>query len=241
MKNLNVSMPLYYQIVSDIKAKIEEGILAPGDKLPTENTLSKTYQVSRVTVRNALNALVETKLVERQPNRGYFVAKLRESVTSHKGFSLYDDLVAAGYTPGSKILSMTTESCGSRLASIFGCDPEDLVIVIHRIRLADQVPFAEEVNYLPSWIFEGINPWEMEAKSLIEIMETQFGVKIAYSMQTLKAKVPTKEQKEILNLTSNAPHLSIRSKVYDKSGKVVKYTKVFFRTDIVEYSFVWTV
>ena len=40
MKNLNVSMPLYYQIVSDIKAKIEEGILAPGDKLPTENTLS---------------------------------------------------------------------------------------------------------------------------------------------------------------------------------------------------------
>ena len=62
MKNLNVSMPLYYQIVSDIKAKIEEGILAPGDKLPTENTLSKTYQVSRVTVRNALNALVETKL-----------------------------------------------------------------------------------------------------------------------------------------------------------------------------------
>ena len=58
MKNLNVSMPLYYQIVSDIKAKIEEGILAPGDKLPTENTLSRTYQVSRVTVRNALNALV---------------------------------------------------------------------------------------------------------------------------------------------------------------------------------------
>ena len=108
-------------------------------------------------------------------------------------------------------------------------------------KLADQVPFAEEVNYLPSWIFEGINPWEMETKSLIEIMETQFGVKIAYSMQTLKAKVPTKEQKEILNLTSNAPHLSIRSKVYDKSGKVVKYTKVFFRTDIVEYSFVWTV
>ena len=42
MKNLNVSMPLYYQIVSDIKAKIEEGILAPGDKLPTENSLSKT-------------------------------------------------------------------------------------------------------------------------------------------------------------------------------------------------------
>ena len=62
MKNLNVSMPLYYQIVSDIKAKIEEGILAPGDKLPTENTLSKTYQVSRVTVRNALNALVRAKV-----------------------------------------------------------------------------------------------------------------------------------------------------------------------------------
>ena len=57
----------------------------------------------------------------------------------------------------------------------------------------------------------------------------------------IEGQVPTKEQKEILNLTSNAPHLSIRSKVYDKSGKVVKYTKVFFRTDIVEYIFVWTV
>ena len=241
MKDLNISMPLYYQIVSDIKAKIEEGILAPGDKLPTENSLSKNYEVSRVTVRNALNALVETKLVERQPNRGYFVAKLHEGVTSHKGYSLYDDLVEAGYEPGSKIISMTTESCGSHQANIFGCDPEDLVIVIHRIRLADQVPFAEEMNYLPSWIFEGINPWEMETRSLIEIMEKQFGVRIAYSMQTLKAKLPTREQKEMLNLTSNAPQLSIRSKVYDKNGKVVKYTKVFFRTDIVEYSFVWTV
>lgn len=241
MKDLNVSMPLYYQIVSDIKAKIEDGILAPGDKLPTENALSKTYQVSRVTVRNALNALVDTKLVERQPNRGYFVAKIRDGITNHKGFSLYDDLKTAGFTPGSKIISMTTENCGSHLASIFECEPEDLVIVIHRIRLADQVPFAEEINYLPSAIFEGINPWEMENRSLIEIMEAEFGVRIAYSMQTLKAKLPTREQKEMLELTSGSPQLSIRSKVYDKSGNVVKYTKVFFRTDIVEYSFVWTV
>lgn len=239
MNRSKVSMPLYYQIVTDIKDKIEKGIFLPGEKIPTENTLSKTYNVSRVTVRNALNALKDTGLVEHRVNKGFYVAQITGKAGGHDDFSLYDDLVAMGLTPASKIISMTTEKCGTGLSGIFGCAPEDFVIVIHRLRLANGVPFAIERNYLPFSVFEGINPWELENESLIKVMEEQFGIRITYTTQTLKAVAPTQEEKELLELSSNAPLLYIKSRVYDKNETVVKYAKVIYRTDVVEYSFSW--
>lgn len=239
MKHSKTSMPLYYQIVTDIKEKIEKGTFLPGEKLPTESSLSEEYGVSRVTVRNALNALKETGLVEHRVNKGYFIAQMGEKIGGHEGFSLYDDLVSMGIKPSSKILSMTTEKCGTKLSGIFGCRTDDFVIVIHRLRLANDIPFAVEMNYLPFHLFEGINPWSLEETSLIKVMEEEFGIRIAYATQTLKAVLPTPEEKKLLQLTANIPQLYIKSKVYDKQENIVKYAKVIYRTDVVEYSFVW--
>lgn len=244
MKNPENSMPLYYQIVTDIKRKIVDEQYLPGDKLPTEKNLSSEYKVSRVTVRNALKALTELGYVEQQPYKGYFVSRIQRTEQLRRNpecFSFYEDLKAAGHKPGSKIISMTTIKAGSYLSSIFHCDKEEPMIELHRIRLADGVPFADEVNYMKAGQFSGINPWDLENRSLISVMEKDFGVMIAYCKQTLRAKRPTKEQKEWLNIKGGEPHLSVHSRAYDKDGNMLKYTKVLHRTDIIEYSFTWSV
>ena len=232
------SMPLYYQIVSDIKQQIKDGVLLPGDKLPAENTLSQTYQVSRVTVRKALYDLCALGLTERRPNRGHFVARIKDDRKNGKR-SLHDTLLSSGRVPTSRILSMTTEPASPSQSRHFGIPQGEPVILIHRVRYADGVPFALEHIYLPGDLFEGINPWELENSSMIRIMEEEFHIEIAYSTQTLNPKVPTAQQAELLELKSRKPLLAISSDIVNKDGRVVKHTETLFVADVVEYTFTW--
>lgn len=232
------SMPLYYQIVSDIKQQIKDGALLPGDKLPAENTLSQTYQVSRVTVRKALDDLCALGLTERRPNRGHFVARIKDDRKNGKR-SLHDTLLSSGRVPTSRILSMTTEPASPSQSRHFGIPQGEPVILIHRVRYADGVPFALEHIYLPGDLFEGINPWELENSSMIRIMEEEFHIEIAYSTQTLNPKVPTAQQAELLELKSRKPLLAISSDIVNKDGRVVKHTETLFVADVVEYTFTW--
>lgn len=232
------SMPLYYQIVSDIKQQIKDGVLLPGDKLPAENTLSQTYQVSRVTVRKALDDLCALGLTERRPNRGHFVARIKDDRKNGKR-SLHDTLLSSGRVPTSRILSMTTEPASPSQSRHFGIPQGEPVILIHRVRYADGVPFALEHIYLPGDLFEGINPWQLENSSMIRIMEEEFHIEIAYSTQTLNPKVPTAQQAELLELKSRKPLLAISSDIVSKDGRVVKHTETLFVADVVEYTFTW--
>lgn len=232
------SMPLYYQIVSDIKQQIKDGVLLPGDKLPAENALSQTYQVSRVTVRKALDDLCALGLTERRPNRGHFVARIKDDRKNGKR-SLHDTLLSSGRVPTSRILSMTTEPASPSQSRHFGIPQGEPVILIHRVRYADGVPFALEHIYLPGDLFEGINPWELENSSMIRIMEEEFHIEIAYSTQTLNPKVPTAQQAELLELKSRKPLLAISSDIVNKDGRVVKHTETLFVADVVEYTFTW--
>lgn len=232
------SMPLYYQIVSDIKQQIKDGVLLPGDKLPAENTLSQTYQVSRVTVRKALDDLCALGLTERRPNRGHFVARIKDDRKNGKR-SLHDTLLSSGRVPTSRILSMTTEPASPSQSRHFGIPQGEPVILIHRVRYADGVPFALEHIYLPGDLFEGINPWALENSSMIRIMEEEFHIEIAYSTQTLNPKVPTAQQAELLELKSRKPLLAISSDIVNKDGRVVKHTETLFVADVVEYTFTW--
>lgn len=232
------SMPLYYQIVSDIKQQIKDGVLLPGDKLPAENTLSRTYQVSRVTVRKALDDLCALGLTERRPNRGHFVARIKDDRKNGKR-SLHDTLLSSGRVPTSRILSMTTEPASPSQSRHFGIPQGEPVILIHRVRYADGVPFALEHIYLPGDLFEGINPWALENSSMIRIMEEEFHIEIAYSTQTLNPKVPTAQQAELLELKSRKPLLAISSDIVNKDGRVVKHTETLFVADVVEYTFTW--
>lgn len=235
---LDSSMPLYYQIVSDIKQQISDGVLLPGEKLPAENALSEAYQVSRVTVRKALDDLCILGVTERRPNKGHFVAKIRDK-QEQRSRSLHDTLIASGRTPSSHIISMTTEPASAAHGRLFGTEAGAPVIIINRVRCADGTPFALEHIYLPGDLFEGINPWELEHSSMIRMMQEQFHVKIAYSNQTLNPKTPTKQEMELLELTTRKPQVAVSSDIVSKEGRVVKHTEVLFVADVVEYSFTW--
>ncbi len=235
---LNSTVPLYYQIVTDIKQQIHNGILKPGHKLPAESTLCQTYQVSRVTVRNALEELCSMGIVKREPNKGHFVAKIknRQMVNSR---SMYEAIVASGRVPSSRIITMNTQPATAAQAHLFDVSLNAPVVIIYRVRFADSTPVSLEHIYLPEELFPGINPWDLEHQSLVRIMQEQFHVDIAYSNQTLTPTVPSKRQMELLHLTSKRPLVAVSSSIVNTEGRVVKYTESLQVTDVMEYTFTW--
>lgn len=235
---LNSTVPLYYQIVTDIKQQIQNGILKPGYKLPAESTLCQTYQVSRVTVRNALEELCSMGLVKREPNKGHFVAKIKNRQMTNSR-SMYEAIVASGRVPSSRIISMSTQPATAAQAHLFGIPLNAPVVVIYRVRFADGTPVSLEHIYLPEELFPGINPWDLEHQSLVRIMQEQFHVEIAYSNQTLTPTIPSKRQMELLNLTGKRPLVAVSSSIVNTEGRVVKYTESLQVTDVMEYTFTW--
>ena len=102
---LKDAIPLYHQIVAGLKEQINAGELVSGEKIPTEKWLSEHYGVSRVTVRKALENLTEEGYVEKRPNKGCYVLQPKFEKNFSRMRSLHQELVDAGITPSSKIIS----------------------------------------------------------------------------------------------------------------------------------------
>lgn len=231
------SQPLYYQVTMSLRDQIANGELRPGDRLPSEAALMDCYGVSRVTIRKALQELVDLGLTEHRGRRGHFVKNLSSVDAGAGNRSLFEITAAAGKIPSSKIVSMRAIEASGSLAKACGVETGTSFIEIRRLRLADDSPFALETLTLPRDVFDGMNPWEMEKRSLLEIMRQDYGIEIDYSTQSLRPQYPTKEEAAALLLDVSKPLLSVTSNTYDRAGRMVKRSESLMDTDIMEYSF----
>ena len=236
---LKDAIPLYHQIVAGLKEQINAGELVSGEKIPTEKWLSEHYGVSRVTVRKALENLTEEGYVEKRPNKGCYVLQPKFEKNFSRMRSLHQELVDAGITPSSKIISYQEVEADSWVCKHLGCKQGEIVLVIKRIRYADERPFAEQTIYLPKYLFEDFNPWLLKEESLHDIMEKQYHVEILHSEQNITATMSEKEKMRELDLKKEQPILHIRSTVYTKDDKICEYSDTYFLTNVVRYSFAW--
>lgn len=232
-------IPLYHQIVSAIKQQIMDGELKNGDKIPTEKWLSEHFEVSRVTVRKALKDLMEQGFVEKRPNKGSFVIQPKYDKELSRMRSMHQELLAAGVLPSSKIISYQIIEADQWCTEYLGCKEGNQVIVIERIRYADDRPFAHQILYLPQKMFPEFNPWKLVDHSLHDIMQDEYKIDISHSTQSITAKLLTKEETKELKIRSNNPILHIKSTVYTKDNEVCEYADTHFITDVVRYSFTW--
>lgn len=232
------SQPLYYQVAFELRSQIEQGRYRPGNRIASELELADSFGVSRVTVRKALRELCEMEILEHRGKRGHFVSKMRDSGQEGRR-SLYQATLNAGHKPASKIVSMQTVEATGREAALFGMPLRSDLIEIQRLRYADGVVFALERILLPPDLFAGINPWEMEHKSLIALMRERFGIAIKSSTQLLSACLPTCGQAKLLELDGKAPILKVRANSYGETGRLVKRSEIFYNTEVMSYTFRW--
>ncbi len=168
----NSPIPLYFQIAENLKQAIEDGTLKPGERLDNELDLTERLGVSRPTVRQAVQRLVEQGLVVRRRGLGTVVVAPR-ILRSVALTSLYDDLSASHRHPATTVLAAREIQADDELASVLTLPAGAAVLSVERLRLADGTPLAIMHNYLPAGLLKGRPEDVLEKTGLYELLRNQ--------------------------------------------------------------------
>jgi GntR family transcriptional regulator len=202
-------IPLYFQIQQALMEKIRTGELSVGDLLASEEELARTYQVSRMTARQALHGLKISGYAFSQKGRGTFVTrpKLEKNIMHLHGFT--EDMKHLGMVPSSKLLEQTVVKATADLADKLKVEADEAVMRLRRLRLADGIPMALEESHIPLRQFPGLEKISFARQSLYFVLRESFGVRVAYADEVIEALPATREESELLTMPKKASILSI--------------------------------
>ncbi len=143
------AVPLYQQVMDDLKGEIARGVYAAGSRIPSEMELAKSYGVGRVTVRRAIEELSRAGYLNRQQGKGTFVCapKLKRKIVQKGDVQSFSEGCAANdMVAGARLVSRTVVAATREDAAFFRVEPGCELIVVERVRTADGVPVMLENN-----------------------------------------------------------------------------------------------
>lgn len=225
-------VPLYMQIAEDIKTKIEKKELVPNSRIPTELELSEAYGVSRITIRKALELLVEDEILVRRQRIGTFVSdkKVSRSLNSFMGFTQSCEL--SGSRPRTKFLSAELVKARPSDVKALQLPEEDKVIRIRRLRYCNDIPVILEENFFPKkfayLLADDLN------RSLHQILQ-EHGVILDRGEKTIGVCYATKEEAQHLEIQEHDALIMTRDIAYDITGEPVYNGKEIVNADRYEY------
>lgn len=222
------SAPLYLQLQRVLRTAIESHVLAADEALPAERELAEAFSVSRVTVRKALDGLVDAGLLTRRHGAGTFVAtRVEKNFATITSFT--EDMQARGRHPHSEWLARTEGLVTPEEAMALGLSPGTRVYRFTRIRYADEQAMALEYSTIPASCLRGL---DAVAESLYEALGDARPVRV---LQRLRAVLFTPEQAEELGIEEGAPALEIERRGYAQDGRTVEFTRSLYRGDSYDY------
>lgn len=229
-------LPIYYQLEEAIKESISQGEYEPGSVIPSEREFSETYNISRMTVRQAITNLVKDGYLIRKRGKGTYVAsqKIEQSVKGLTGFS--EDMRARGMEPETNLIEFNHIPAPRGLAEKLGIQEGDAVYEIKRLRLADGIPMAYEMLYMARELIPDLTE-EIVNGSIYEYVEKKLGLSIKRADQILEASIARKAEADILEIKEGAPILFIQRNSFLKDERPLEVVKSYYRGDRYKFSF----
>ncbi|KUN38054.1 GntR family transcriptional regulator [Streptomyces longwoodensis] len=227
-------VPLYYQLAQQLEAAIEHGALAPGDLLGNEIDLSTRLGLSRPTVRQAIQSLVDKGLLVRRRGVGTQVvhSQVRRPLELS---SLYDDLEAAGQGPSTRVLRNERVPASADVAAALTVPEGAEVVVLERLRSTHGRPVAFLRNHLPAGLLE-LETGRLESTGLYRMLRAA-GITLHSARQTIGARSATGEEAARLDEAEGAALLTMRRTAYDDTGRVVEYGTHVYRASRYAFEF----
>ena len=225
-------IPFYVQVQDALKEYIKHGDAAPGDQLPSEPDLCRSFNVSRTVIRQALQGLENEGLIVRHKGRGTFVAepKIGESLFQElTGF--HQDMSQKGHPPVSRVLKQTIIPANAKIAAALQLAPETPVIRIDRLRFVDDEPIVLVTTYLPHAICPGLVETDLTHRSLYAYLQKEYGLEIARGRRILEAIVASEYEAQLLEVNEGAPLISLESISYLEDGTPLEYYHALHRGD----------
>jgi GntR family transcriptional regulator len=224
------SLPLYQQLQRALRDIIEKRVLGPDDALPPERDLAEELAVSRITVRKAVDGLVEEGLLVRRQGSGTFVcARVEKNFSKLTSFS--EDMRARGRKPRSVWLNRAAGTVTPEEALTLRSSPGTPVYRFHRIRFADDAPMALEYATVLASCLPSVEAVET---SLYEALEKN-GSRPVRALQRLRAVLFTAEQARLLKAQEKDAGLLVERLGFLEDGRAVEFSQSFYRGDIYDF------
>ncbi|WP_354644684.1 GntR family transcriptional regulator [Kitasatospora camelliae] len=227
-------VPLYYQFAQQLESAIEHGLLHPGSLLGNEIELAGRLGLSRPTVRQAIQTLVDKGLLVRR--RGVGTQVVHSQVKRPMELtSLYDDLEAAGQSPTTRVLGNEIVPAPPEVAASLHLAEGAPVHRVVRLRRAHDEPMAYLSNYVPEGLLD-LDTDKLEATGLYRMLRGA-GITLHSARQSVGARCATAEEAELLGEPEGAALLTMQRTAYDDAGRAVEYGSHIYRASRYSFEF----
>ena len=228
-----IPIPLYYQLKQQMLNMIENGTLSEDDMLPPENELCILLEVSRPTIRQAFNELVSEGHLERFRGRGTFVSKPKiEAHFFSKLESFNDEIRAKNMTPHTKVLALEKLTGHHDVENRLKLEPGSPLILLSRLRLADDVPLVYVDTYLPYDEYSGLLDVDFNEKSLYSTLEEIYKVRVKHVSRRIEAVNARRREASLLNISVNKAISLVKTIGSDENKKAIEYSVARYRGDM---------
>lgn len=223
--------PLYFQIYTQLLKSIQSGRLHPGDPLPSEEEITRSCGVSRMTARQSLQMLKNDGLASRHRGQGSFVSQPRvEKDIAHLcGFTA--EMRGLGMKASSHVLESKIVPASADAAAKLAIDIGAPVFILRRLRLADGVPVAIEQASLPQKRFPGIEKLDFSRRSLYQTLRDRFATQLSRADEVLEARSARKDEAALLKTQPRASLLVIARVLWSADGCPVEAAHSIYRGD----------
>jgi len=224
-------VPFYHQLKLIVREMITLGDLGPGDLIPGELRLCKTYDVSRTVVRQALVELEFEGVIDRQKGRGTFVSTPKEAQGLVQSFTgQFEDLAARGVHLRSEVLRLETIPADPTVARHLSVETDAPVVILERLRFIHDEPRVLALTYLARQLLPALLQADLKDGSLYAVMDT-LNLRPSHGKRTIEAREAGKTAAHKLGLRRTAPVMLLTSLGLTPDGRPVEYFEAFHRGD----------
>jgi len=230
-------IPKYFQLANILRQQIENGRFKAHDSIPSERQLEEQYNLSRPTIRQAIDLLERQGFLYRVHGKGTFVSppKLQKGILELTSFS--EDMRNRGLKPGHRILEFGFVEPPAKVArqlEITGSSRK--VLHIKRLRFGDDDPMGLQDSYLALPNNQEITRAEIEKRgSIYAILQEKFGVYPTEADETLEVTLATPEEAELLQIPVGSPLLLNERTLWSQDRKAIEFVRILYRGDRYKY------
>ena len=228
-------VPLHHQVYVDLKASLDAGEHAVGERLPPERELARMYGCSLITIRRALDELSREGRLGRQQGRGTFVLPPRLDRDIGEAMSFTEEMQRRGLDPETRLLAARPEAAGETVAAALQLEPGSPTLYVERLRVAGGEPLLLEMVHLPAERFPGLLASDLEHNSLYDILTERYQTPIVRAREALEPVLLPAREAALLGSAPRSLALLVEGIAFTRGDIPVEFGRTYVRGDRTRY------
>jgi len=210
---------------------IDAGQLTPDQQLPNEGKIAEDFRISKITVRQAMQELVDLGYVRRERGRGTFVSKPKLDMGPRELTSFSEEMRRHRLAASSRVIEKFTTNAGGRMAEALDLHAGEPVLVLKRLRMADAQPMGIQTAHIPLELAPGLAEADLENLSLYELLRNRYGLQPAKARETYFAVPAEPMPAVLLGVSPGSPVFAVERVTFLASGKPFEFVRSVMRGD----------